>query len=75
MGLIDKEGEVVVDSKARDAVREYWKQVEEQETKELDRYIAEQEAAPNSRAHSQSPTSQEIQPSDSQRASSSGGCG
>jgi hypothetical protein len=49
MGLIDKDGEVVVDCDARDAVGLYWKQVYEQEQKEMDRYIAEQDAPPNSR--------------------------
>ena len=46
-GLIDKDGQVVIDPRARDAVSQYWKQGDEQETKELDRYIAEQADAPN----------------------------
>lgn len=37
--------------------------------------ITEQDAAPNSRPPSQLPTSPEVQSSDSQRTSSSGGCG
>jgi len=47
MGLIDKDGNVVTDSKVRDAVSQYWKQQAEQEDKELDGYIAEHGAAPN----------------------------
>ncbi len=39
------------------------------------RGVAQQDAAPNSRPPSPLPTSPEIQPSDSQRTSSSGGCG
>jgi hypothetical protein len=41
MGLIDKDGKVVVDSRARDSVREFWKQLEERGNHELERYIAE----------------------------------
>jgi len=47
MGLIDKDGNVVVDSRARDSVREYWKEVEKRENEERDRYIAEHGAPPN----------------------------
>jgi hypothetical protein len=45
MGLIDKEGNVVVDSHARDSVKDYWKEVEKRGNEELDRYIAD--APPN----------------------------
>ena len=46
MGLIDKDGKVVMDSRARDSVREYWKQEDERGNQELDRYIAEHGAPP-----------------------------
>lgn len=39
MGLIDKDGEVVMDSKTRAAVRQYWKQVGEQEDNDLRRPV------------------------------------
>ena len=47
MGLIDKDGNVIIDSHARDSVREYWKQEEERGNQELERYIAEHGAPPN----------------------------
>jgi hypothetical protein len=46
MGLIDKDGKVVVDSRARDPVREYWKEVEGRGNQELGRYFAEPGDAP-----------------------------
>lgn len=72
MGLVDKNGQVVIDSKDRDAVSLYWKQVEEQETKELERYITEQNAAPNSCPPSQLPSSPDVHTPDAQRTSYSG---
>src|SRR5688572_21637065 len=36
MGLIDKDGHVVIDSTAREAVRQFWKQTAEQQNRELD---------------------------------------
>ena len=47
MGLIDKDGMVVMDPGARDSVREYWRRVEEQGNEELARYVAEHGAPPN----------------------------
>src|ERR1041385_1087320 len=35
-GLIDRDGRVVVDPAARDAVKQYWKQMEDQEQKQLE---------------------------------------
>ena len=42
MGLIDKNGNVVADSRARESVGEYWKEMAEQEDEERDRFLAEQ---------------------------------
>ncbi|HTD87821.1 MAG TPA: hypothetical protein VK850_14690 [Candidatus Binatia bacterium] len=47
MGLIDKEGNVVIDSHARDSVKDYWKEAEKRGNEELGRYIAEHDAAPD----------------------------
>jgi hypothetical protein len=41
MGLIDKDGKVVVDPQQRESVAKYWKEVEEKENKETDRYLTE----------------------------------
>jgi len=41
MGLIDKDGRVVIDPQQRESVAKYWKEVEEKENKEADCYLAE----------------------------------
>lgn len=41
MGLIDKDGRVVIDPRQRESVAKHWKEEEEKENKELDRYLVE----------------------------------
>lgn len=43
MGLIDKAGAVVIDSRNRESVAKYWKEAEEAESVELKRYLQEED--------------------------------
>jgi hypothetical protein len=54
LGLIDKEGQVVLDAEARQAVSQYWKQTAIQQ-QELDRCLAQAEGGCNS-SHSTTST-------------------
>jgi hypothetical protein len=47
MGLIDKDGNVIIDPERRGSIQKYWQEMEEKENKELNRYLAEQAAALN----------------------------
>ncbi|MDB6121735.1 MAG: hypothetical protein JWQ71_728 [Pedosphaera sp.] len=53
MGLIDKDGKVVLDSQNREAVKQYWKEIDEQENKEMEDYLAKHGVPPDSHPPSQ----------------------